>query len=306
MKKTLLIAAMGLATLGLSSCNDDSDNSTNVNVPIPAYNIVTETGGPNVSVSLCYYTVTLTMPDCLMTIGSENVRTTGASTVNFQTIIMPYKASMVEVDGTSREDISFKSAMATGSGAAVTDLSGTLTQAVYMPEAGLVPGYDILLPAGTGHHLYASYTLNGSYAVRTFWPDQTFRGSTMTTFPNQTDPFETDGIYYRVVMKRNADNSLGDKADVIFYNAKFAPAAPVLKAIVLKDLDLKFSSRGYEVSGTEIVPQVLMDGGVLTDNRTFTFDKFEFNCGGDMTSGVADYEVAGKYKGSFNGSCMPE
>lgn len=306
MKKILFAAAVAAMSLGMTSCNDDNDDITTLNIPMTSYNLVSATDGSGCAVSLCNYLVIMTYPDNLLTLGSENVKTTGTSALYFQTGKLSTQAKSVQVDGKSCETLTFSALNASENGSVVTNLDGMLTQAVYIPSDNEVPGYDILVPGGTSHWLFAQYVLDGKWKIATFWPDLTYRGSTMTIFPGQSEPFTTDGISYRLVMQRNLDNSITDKADVIFYNAQFAPQAPALKAIVLKDLKLEFTPRGFRVSGTNVVPKVLMDGNVLTDNTRYTFDKFDMNSSGTMTTAAIDYTVAGIYRGSFSGSCMAQ
>lgn len=304
MKKMIFAVALAALSLGMTSCNDDKESTSILTLPMPAYNLVTSLDGNSCATSLCYYTVTMTYPGNLMTLASEQVKTTGTSTLYFATGKLTPKVEQAQVDGTSRETLSFSALNASEAGSAVTNLDGVLTQAVYLPKVNEVPGYEVLVPVSSGHYLFTQYNIDGKWKISTFWPDLTYKGSTTTRFPGQTEPFVTEGISYRLVMKRNLDNSITDKADIIFYDAQFAPQAPALKAVVLKDLKLEFTSRGFHVSGTNVVPKVLMDGNVPTDNARFTFDRFEMNSAGLLTGAAIDYSVAGKYSGTFSGSCV--
>lgn len=187
--------------------------------------------------------------------------------------------------------------MGGGSNVAITDFRCTVTND-YVVYPGAVPGV-------VGTTVFYSfpmmkYTVDGDYTVRTFLRDNTFLGSTTTSYPaeNGFATFENENIYYRVVMDVKAR-----KADVVLYKAKFAEAAPEL-TMILKNLDLEFTNSGYVVSGKNIIPNVV-EGAATTPNPKYPFNTFTLQTSNDnMTSVRCEYKVAGVFTGIFSGSTL--
>ena len=91
-------------------------------------------------------------------------------------------------------------------------------------------------------------------------------------------------------------------ADIIIYNAKFAAAAPPLKAILLKGLKVTWGKGSYSIEGENLIPSV-PEGGTWQENPRYVFNKFAFNTNGKtMTDANMSYLVAGMYTGQFSGS----
>lgn len=153
--------------------------------------------------------------------------------------------------------------------------------------------------------IYATYKLGDRYNVRTFSKDSYYNGVTTTEFEYKGNPssFQDGNGGYRVILDLESR-----KADVIMYNIKFAERAPYL-TLVLEDLDLKFNSDGYVITGENIVAKML-EAGDLTSYEARPFTKFSFTTAGkDLTSAEIKYEVKDNkmgliYKGSFSGSVL--
>lgn len=312
MKKYLQI---GLAILGcstiLSSCSKNSDPTKVTTLNIPTYNLfIDNDGAVKTFTSLANYDFTTTFPAQTLVISSKNMSLPGGGKGDFLTSSLPFDYTGVVVDKIMREVVSFNVQNPGGSGLQLSNLRGIATQAAYPPPADItLPGYSRLIPGNSMHYLVMQYDL-GQRKVITFWPDMTFRGTTITNY-GAGEPYNSTEMSYRIVMHISADNAIEDKADVIFYNAKFAPSAPELKAIVLKNLDLKFDATGYKISGTSIIPEALMDGNLI-ENNLFPFENFVFICSGDLTGATASYKVNAKipnkpeatYSGIFTGSSI--
>lgn len=307
MRKFFKLSLAAAILLPLASCNDDSNkNSYTTGVAISAYNLVTAVDDASVkpAVGLSGYNVTLKHEDQKnsVQIKSGNVVLPDGGSISFTTKPMAVNVSTVAVDDENRALIKFTSENPSESGAEVSQLNGMITQSGYYPGSAEVKGYDLLFPSSTKHYSILDYVLNEKWRVRTFWRDVTFMGSTITTGSKMPGPYTNNKFRYRIYMK-TTNGALTGKADVIFYNAKFAEKAPEM-TIVIRDLDVKFSNSGYTVSGTDIIPDMVSDGGELTPTRPFIFNNFTFTVVGDLTQATASYEVAGKYNGQFQGSSI--
>ena len=303
MKKTILYGMIAATALTITSCDKESENSYTSTNLIPAYNLFTS-ADDNASpfVSLGAYNFTLRVPDNTFEMNVSSMAVPGGTTASFATKPISFTSGYITYDNKAYEQIKFSSNLPSASGTEISDLNVLLTQAVYSaPEGTGLQDYTLFVPCKSMHYAYMQYTYPGGWNVRTFWPDVTFSGTTTTTFPGMETPFVNDKMMYRVVMQRK-DNKIGDKADVIFYNAKFAPAAPEI-LVVMKNLDLKFTQRGYEISGQDVIPYML-EGEGLTETPRYKFNAFTLTVGGDMTTASVSYRVAEVFKGEFQGSCV--
>ncbi len=292
---------MAGAAVSLVSCDKEngSGSSYSSTTPVSAYNLyVSAAGDGEAYTGTAVYKFTLKIPEYTIQLAADAMATPGGSTASFSTVEMNFATAYVSVDDMSREVIAFGAEDAAEGGTKVSGLKGYLTQAAYLPVGETVPGYTVLVPSNSLHYAVMQYTLNDRWNVRTFWPDATFRGSTVTSYPGMTDAYSTDGISYRVVMQLR-DGAISDKADVIFYNAKFAPNAPEI-TVVLKNLDLQFTENGYTVSGVDAIPY-MVEAGALQETPRFKFNRFDMDVTGDLTTAVIGYQVADVYTGSFTG-----
>lgn len=308
MKKTFILGSAGLLMFGLASCEKEKEATTSITISLDAYNLVTESAsqGGEPFVAKCRYYFGLEMPQNNITIGASSLLLPGGSTSSFSTKPLPFTVSTVEVDGTGREKISFAAQSASGSGQSIENLTGMLTQAVNFPpfynDEDYVPGYDWMYPINSLHYAYVQYVLGGDRLVRTFWPDATYTGTTVTEYPGMDAAFNSNTIQYRIILQEK-DNALTGKADVVFYDAQFAPAAPAIKVILIKDLDVNFTNAGYVVSGIDKIPYIVEDGEWQEIPR-FIFNAFEATVNGDLTDVQMNFKVAGVYNGIFSGSCV--
>lgn len=303
MNRLLLTGLISASAISLVSCDKETENSYTNTTPVSAYNLyVSADGDAAPSTGSALYKFTLKFPESTIQVAADNMALPGGSTASFSTVGMKLASAIVSVDETSREVIAFGAEDATEGGTDVSELKGYLTQAACLPPDITVPGYKWFVPSNTLHYVVMQYTLNDRWNVRTFWPDATFKGSTVTSYPGMTEAYSNSGISYRIVMRLNKDNALTDKADIIFYNAKFAPKAPEI-TVVLKNLDLKFNDRGYTVEGTDVIPY-MVEADDLQETPRFKFNKFDMRVTGDLTSAVIVYQVADVYKGTFTGVCV--
>ncbi len=165
-----------------------------------------------------------------------------------------------------------------------------------------VPGYStrpVSFP-----YVIAQYDAAG-WSVATFQEDAAYHGTTLTMYQDsegKPQSFENPDMLYRVII--DVDKK---KADIIIYNAKFAAAMPKpLTAIILKGLEVTWKKGGYEIKGTDIVPEVV-EGTSTTPNAQYAFNNFTFSTDGKaMVSAKVAYQVAGRFIGSFEGSYVAD
>lgn len=309
MKKSLLLGLSAIIALGFASCNKNDDYSQTTSIAIPAFNLFTSVSGNEAPfVGTSTYSFSVKYPDETITVSTSNMTTPSGSAATFTTIPMSLKSKVITVDETAREVLNFSAQEATESGSKIYSLNGELTQAVNFPKnyqnVDALPGYKWLIPTSSFHHIFMQYRYGENWEVRTFWPDVTYRGTTVTAFPQDPAGYTTDGIQYRIVMQFNEDDlSLNKKADLIIYDAKFAPQSPDIQYIVLKDLNIEFNENGYTVSGTEALP-FMVEGGEYIPLSKFMFNNIKAVVSGDLTGISISYTVAGIYTGTFNGSCI--
>lgn len=305
MKVFAALAAPVLMSATFVSC-DLNDGEMTDSFTVRTANLVTsETPGTAPVVKISDYSYNLDINSGKVTIATE-IPVSSSSTVSFTLNQVSYKSGLVQVGSSYYEVFTMQSANPgiTTAGQQISNFKGELTSLVYYPPtvSGL-PGFSVPGGAGRGLASLTQYTLGENLRVRTFLPDAVFCGATRTEYPGQngtTLNYETEGIKYRVRMDLTEN-----KATVIIYDAKFTDVEkePVKSNIVLEDLALQFTTAGYSISGSNIIPKIY-EGGTATPNPAYVFDSFSLSCVGDLTKATCEYEVAGIYKGSFSGSYL--
>lgn len=306
MRKILLLGLAAVFGMTLTSCNDKDDDKatylTSTNL-VPAYNLFTDAAGKKEPfAAIGNYKYTMTSPAYSVQMSVESMLLPGGTVGGFATDVVSMNVNYVQYDNLTAEALSFRIKDANNN-PLVSDIRCLLTQAAYAPEE--VEGYKIdrLVPNKTASYTVMQYNY-GDWLVRTFWPDMTFKGKTVTSGAGMDGSYENEDISYRVKMQLGLGGTLSDKADLYIFNAKFAANMPFeIKLILLKDLDLKFTNDGYEVSGSQIIP-FMLEGGQLEETKRFAFNSIKMVVDGDLTQMKADYEVASMYRGSFTGASI--
>lgn len=296
---------------GAVSCNKDSETVNNTTMYVKTYSLATRTGMAP-AVSLTTYAVYVDFVNMKSTVSTDNL-SIGGSALSFKTSEMDYKAgyssalgenqrrSFAQMQGT---DVTSQASMP------ITNMNCQLTYAATNNNTKLVNSLKseleqkpISVPNSLTYegslYVYMQYKL-GDTLIRTFWSDMLYSGTTTTTYPQSADPYTTDNITYRVVMNQEATGAY--KADVYFYNAKFANSdkAPSVN-FVLKDLPLTFGDYGFKIEAQNVNPVMLNEN---TPNPKYVFNKISITSTSDMAGMSCDYQVAGVYRGSFNGKTL--
>ncbi len=297
--KKLIFAAAGAALVSLASCSDNNSVST-MSIPVTTYSMITnlvDGGDPVVAGTL--YKFNLDMMTGTATVGGELPLSTD-NKVTFVTNNLTCAIGTYTFEESYREVIKMES-MKAGTASNKEDLINfkcDLTQLAYFPKK--IQGLPEFSYPTYLRYAVMNFNLGQNYLVRTFWPDMTFRGTTTTSYPasdGSLKTFTNKDVQYRIVM-----NLKEKKATVILYDVKLAEEMPqTISNIVLSNLDLGFSSSGIYVSGSNVVPSVY-EGGVATPNSKYTFDSFQCDMTGDLTTATMCYNVAGSYSGHFSGS----
>lgn len=295
MKK--LIFAASAALLLLSSCGEDEKVNTQTS-SYPVYNLVTPVNGiGEPELSLGTYSLLYDFANGKVTTSCTNVAV-GGKAYKFGLEELPFKL----VYSTYGETAAFSSTnplMTTSPELNVNNLKCEVTTS-FLVYPSAVPGVTGM--TNFNPLLLMSYNIGNEYTVRTFVPDNTFSGKTMTTFTTQdgaSGSYANDRIIYRAVLRVQ-----DKKADVVIYRAKFAEQAPEIAAMILKDLDLEFNGTGYVIRGTEVIPEVV-EGTGATPNTRYPFNSFVLSTtNSTLTSVRCEYTVSSRFNGVFSGSVL--
>lgn len=308
--KKFLLGLLPLACVAITSCGGGETKDTRT-YSSPAYNLITSLDGSeepvvlpsvyNISVDAIASTLTLSCPSLTIPTG----------TINFTTSPMSAKMGMVTTNNRYSLIYLFKAQEAGSGSTDINSVTGYYTQAVYFPnnefgsDRTSLPGYSWYFPTNTYFYLYAQYKIGNSWYVRTFWPDATYHGQTLTTYPGASEPYKTEDITYRIIMQAK-DGALTGKADLIIYDPVFAPTMPIkLGTMRVKGLDITFTNNGYTLTGKDILPE-LIEGGEwqVYENERFIFKEINGSVGTDLTGLSLSYNVGGVFGGNFTGSSI--
>lgn len=292
--KLTAIAGAALALSTLTSClkSDDAKDERTINFKVLSLVTPKDVDKPS-NVATGTYAVTLDNINGTMSVSTANLKLETAD-LDFTT---DYTKFTLKTNGQNLlvYNANWPLTESTSGYGNVENLNLLVSNGTYFVGDVDVPGYPLV---NVDAACVIGYKVN-NFEVHTF-PQQAFYvGKTSTTYPNQDGTqgrYENEGIVYRVVL-----NVVEKKALVILYHAKFAEKAPEL-AMVLKDLDITYNHGGYKVSGTNVIPEVVGDGG-LTPYPNFKFDKFEMSTiDMQLTQVRMNYDVASRYHGEFRGT----
>lgn len=306
MKNSVLFGGLALL-LGLSACTKDGYQEVTRTLGAPAISIITSMNDGSVYVSEGTYAFTLTITDSSSTgtVTSPELIANNSS-LGFTTIDQSYKSTGY--------DAFFENVKGTAGNTGM-ELTNADMLALYLYDAEQNKyGYYYNL-SDAGDYTYtinlyspwitlAHYDIGSSYRVNTFQKNTFFRGTTTTTYPSQDgmSTFETEGITYRFILNK-VENSTTYKAVLVIYDAKFSgsPAEPTKAAIIVEGLDVEFTPTGINITGENIVPDVV-EAGSTTPYPSFIFNNINFKTTNQYyTHGVLDYTVAGVFQGHFEG-----
>lgn len=301
MNKIALTAGVALLMTGAVSCVGEGEEKRTVSQPASAYVLAMPVDGGEASVSKSDFRFDFDIVNSKVTMIAQDVVLDGnATTITAQDL--PYYSALITLEG--KQYGCYHMAGSTTTAPTVTSLNGDLTFASYTNVEELVgkklksvlevnplnrPAAGTAMP-----YLFASFKYNDKWNISTFWNDMLFCGNTTTRYPGMTEAYNTEGITYRAVLTFGKE---GYKADLYFYNAKFAEKAPELN-FVLKDLDLTVDRYGrFIIQGEKVAPVMIPEG---SPNTRFTFDNVKMTT--NMKTMTGDYSVAGIYTGQFSGT----
>ncbi len=303
-KKTFLTLLSLSSLLLMSSCNkDDVEPGTLIqSEPYRVLNIVGSSDG-EASASMALYRVNFSLLAGDATVQCSDLPV-GKSLISFETSSVPFSSwqeqnqySVTTITTTGHVPMS-------SAGVKIENMNFYITSAI-----NDFTGNQYAAPGVSNQYLnkvacFIQYDLNSDYKVKATPADVSFNGSTVTSYPSAEgiQSYENSAIKYRVVF-----DVAQNKADVVLYDAQFAPApSPSLKGLVLRGLDVEFTEdAGYVVSGENIIPEVLEGPSSATPNPKFSFNSFELrSSSADLTKVECDYTVATVFKGTFKGSAL--
>ena len=313
MKKYLTIGAVSALMAGtLMSCDTDGNTEITYNYVASTYNLYTRLdGAEGYDIQMANYQLKILAHDYTVETTAESMAIPGGGKLNIKLNPIKYELYQGGLDGHGAVLYKFGATNPSESGASVQDLSVYFTQACFIPETINGLKINLLVPnvsgQGVGYPGYpfyfvANYKLDNRWLVRTFWPDQSFDGKTELDINGST--VVNEKMRYRVAMKVDESGVIGNKADVLIYQAALAAdQTSSQKVVVLKDLDLQFSKNGWTVSGTNITGQT-MNSDKLEPNTDYVFNTFTASATGDMTQMTCSYELNSNTEGQFSGSYM--
>lgn len=297
-KSGLSICVSLLMSATLAGCSMDNDKVTSYfsvslcNLIIPA----DESQVPYAD-SGCEYLINLNHTQATAEVKTDNLNIDG-KTLGFTTDEMKY-SDLVSQVGYSRK---FNGSGSINGGGVISDFSGVETTLFYYyPTA--IPGVVGVTPIDK--QVILSYKVNDEYTVKTFPQDVYYGGETVTRFNmmGQSQTFSNKEPIYRIYFANDMKT-----ATVVIYNVKFAEQMPALKALVLKDLDVTYSSVGFTITGEDLVASYL-DGEGLTKYEIYPFRSFKFiSASTDLVKGECNFIVENTkmpgalFYGSFTGS----
>ena len=296
----LLLGVLGL-TASLSSCNSGENVAEFTSEFLCCNLVVSNDGKANASHSK--YRLGFDMTDGELNVATSTLDLGGTENYSFTSSMMKSNTTYGSVDWINgRLDItSFSGGSAKTGQISVSNLKGVTSSVVNIINTNdpKVPGY-----AFTPYYpLIMSYSVNDQYTVKTFMSDAVYTGTTTIRTVGGANEFSNNGVRYRIVM-----NSKLNKADVIFYDAKFAEAMPRTIQFVLKDMDLTFNKSGYIITNpnNESVTPYLVDGEEgLTPAPSYQITNFLLsNVSDDLTVANINYTVQigqAQYLGEFSG-----
>lgn len=303
----MLSGAALLPALLLTGCGLDSIDDTERTVTYSVYNHITRLDGTGSVIATqgsyrLFFNVTqgwanITSTDLMYDNTKHMVSTIdmGYSGNAYVNPDMGIRGEVIRLDGGEGN-------VAAAGSSSVTSLSAVTSPFHNYVVTVTVPGYPV---TGAGmSRLVMGYDYADTYRVRTFYPDNTFAGKTVTDWPDSeaaggVATMEGENTIYRLVM----DIEKGT-ADMIMYEPKFSDKMPPISALVLKGLTLTLTPSGYEVTGTGVIPEQL-EAGATTPVEAFPFNSIRIvTTDSGMTQASIDFTVAGRFHGSFTGECI--
>lgn len=304
MKKFLLLSPL-VAMLGLMACESDNDQQIQIRFQVPVINIVSNLQSGETSATKGTYLMNLiyTGADGTGEISSNDL-VLNASNMTLTTQESPFGGN------SWLGSAYFKNVKGTVSGNNSYDITNSLFYSTpfyfYTPaHAGNYTYTPIYINTAMGAIsqpvLIANYTLGNDYQVRTFPGDAFFAGKTQTQYDanGNTMTNTAEDIVYRVFFESDLS-----KANMVIYNARFSgnPNEPLKEAIIIKGLNVEYSTSGITISGSNLIPDVV-EGLATTPYPDYIFNDIVFRTTDkNLTLCTISYQVAGRYYGSFSGS----
>lgn len=296
MKKIYLLGIVALA-IALPSCNSkDDDYSYTSSNKVTAVNIITSIEDETTVVSEGNYQFQykFNSSDQVGSVSSSSIVVNNNS-YGFETVETSYKS-------TGYDFYLYHPQSTTNN---LTEDVFYITQLFYYPSMFMEPPFSnpYNIPQ---YMLIAQYTLDNKYNVKTFQKNTVFLGETVTRYPDGQGGTATfspgqSSDEKPMVYQLSLDIEK-NKADIIIYNAKFAPPSPLLSQVFIQGLDVDFTGGMVRVKGENIVPKV-PEGGELTPYERFMFNSIELmTTNSSLTECEIAYTVASVFKGNFTGS----
>lgn len=291
--KIMTFAAAGILAFATACTKGDAKYEVTHTVKVNNLIIPLSPSEPVTVQRNCTYVVQYDVYQGHLTMRGEDVQAGGRS-YTFTTDPQPFQMG----ENGTLQAVSFTGGAghAAGGASSIEDVKGLLTNGLYgittNPE--VLPGVEFQNPM-----LFAQYSINGEFTVKTFTSNSYYAGTTKLIYPGEGGMAQAsvDDAVYRVYLHEDMQ-----KADVVMYNLKFVPQMPKMEAVILKNLPMVMTREGFSIRATDIVPETLADGATVP-MPSKTFDSVEIAVqGGDLSKVKCTYRVAGIFTGEFEGS----
>lgn len=291
------IAALAL----LASCSTETKDSTRTEEWAEA-NLIIDNDDPSqlAQVSIGSYNVTQNYSRGCVDISTTKLIINNQN-ISFETDTMALRAIpfTFELDGKQENGfkLGFSKSGNVSSNGSVSDMDGSFMTCYYKPGDIINPNYS------TGYYqcLDMRYTLNGRYAVQTFWPTAMYKGVSMASEGSNTYTTRASDYVSSINFEKKT-------ASVYVYNAEFSADKDksLPKVILFEEIPVVFNHIGFSLQSDSPKTKVLGK----KDNQTAMVDSVGFAAtdfsldftSPNLTDVVISYKLDGKNV-NFRGSC---
>lgn len=300
MKLRKSIPMLGMALIAgcfFTSCLKGEENAVDTKTfQTPTLNLITPKAAGEVStVTSSTYSLQVDRINNTLTVACADLK---LNALDFKFTTQPAKfTGYTNGQGFEYYTANYPSMPSQGNVGVIDNMNLWYGNSCYYDNSVEVPGYP------TGNLPFAALVLGftcDDYEVHTFPSQCWFTGTTNTNYADKDGTqvfYENKNISYRIMI-----NAAKNKADVVIYKGKFADKAPEIPAMLLRDMDIEYGLGTYSIVGVNVIPEVVGDGG-LTPYQMFMFNSFKLTTlDMELTSANIEFDVAGKYHGSFMGS----
>lgn len=291
--RKLLFALLPVTALLAGSCTDEKDqpvNTSRVSGTMPTVMIPTDVNKPAEFVTDMLYSFTNYYGKGVWTVAVNNIHYNGLPVLSFES------PEIVPSSSDKGVHLGYYSQFPANNNMMVNSLGVLMTNSY---------NYYIDYPENNpplGTLIVASFNLANEYTAKTITPRCYFAGNTVSKYESggEHKTFTTDKPIYYMDIDLDAK-----KADMVIYNAQFAPEMPSIPRMQVLGLTVEPDrTYGYRIKGSGIAP-IAGEGANAVPYPAFTFYDLEFHpISEDLTQGQLTFRVGERYSATFRGSYL--